>query len=107
MSGIIRQFAEAVDAISESRAPYDTLGANPPTEVYERRLADLHNLVRNPVFSVDDIVSRFFGFICAIMMIIVNSSQRTWMPSSMRIPLDLMIVNFWWVAFCYILIHAY
>ncbi|KAF8657589.1 hypothetical protein AX16_002170 [Volvariella volvacea WC 439] len=55
MSRIIKQFAQTIDSISESRAPYDTDGAQPETEVHERRWSEIHALVAKPAFSIEDL----------------------------------------------------
>lgn len=61
MSRILQDFAQAVDEISERRAPYNTKGAQPRTQVNETRLEEIHSLIHRPAFSLSDLVNLFIS----------------------------------------------
>lgn len=56
MSAILRKFTQQLDYIKQSNAPLDTYGGRPETGVYEKKLADISDLIRKPAIGIDDLV---------------------------------------------------
>lgn len=68
MPSFIQKFAHIADTRAEERAPLNTDGAKPESGVYEREAAELHALIKKPVFSLAEVVSTWVAGVDSLIL---------------------------------------